>query len=47
MCRHILVNVAADRVQPAELSTGRKEQIFYLTMHSTHFIYAYMVSDIG
>ena len=24
---------------------GRKE-IFYLTMHSTHFIYGYMVSDI-
>ena len=25
--------------------TGRKE-IFYLTMHSTHFIYGYMASDI-
>ena len=24
---------------------GRKE-MFYLTMHSTHFIYGYMVSDI-
>ena len=24
---------------------GRKE-IFYLTTHSTHFIYGYMVSDI-
>ena len=24
---------------------GRKE-IFYLTMHSTHFIYGYMASDI-
>ena len=25
---------------------GRKE-IFYLTTHSTHFIYGYMASDIG
>ena len=24
--------------------TGRKE-MFYLTMHSTHFIYGYMASD--
>ena len=24
---------------------GRKE-MFYLTMHSTHFIYGYMTSDI-
>ena len=24
---------------------GRKE-VFYLTMHSTHFIYGYMASDI-
>ena len=26
-------------------SVGRKE-MFYLTMHSTHFIYRYMVSNI-
>ena len=25
--------------------SGRKE-MFYLTMHSTHFIYGYMASDI-
>ena len=25
---------------------GRKE-VFYLTMHSTHFIYSYVVSDIS
>ena len=25
---------------------GRKEEVFYLTTHSTHFIYGYMVSDI-
>ena len=29
----------------APCSTGRKE-MFYLTMHSTHFIYGYMASDI-
>ena len=28
------------------LMEGSKE-MFYLTMHSTHFIYGYMVSDIG
>ena len=24
----------------------RKEEMFYLTMHSTHFIYSYMASDM-
>ena len=24
----------------------RKKEIFYLTMHSTHFIYGYMASDM-
>ena len=24
----------------------RKEEVFYLTTHSTHFIYGYMASDI-
>ena len=28
-----------------ELNLGRKE-MFYLTTHSTHFIYGYMASDI-
>ena len=23
-----------------------KEEVFYLTMHSTHFIYGYVVSDM-
>ena len=31
--------------EPLGPVTGRKE-IFYLTMHSTHFIYGYMASDI-
>ena len=25
---------------------GRKEEVFYLMTHSTHFIYGYIVSDI-
>ena len=25
---------------------GRKEEVFYLMTHSTHFIYGYMASDI-
>ena len=29
----------------SESERGRKE-MFYLMMHSTHFIYGYMVSDI-
>ena len=27
-------------------SREREREMFYLTMHSTHFIYGYMVSDI-
>ena len=27
-------------------SDGRKREMFYLTTHSTHFIYGYMASDI-
>ena len=30
---------------PVEVTEGRK-QMFYLTTHSTHFIYGYMASDI-
>ena len=25
---------------------GRKDEVFYLTTHSTHFIYGYIASDI-
>ena len=32
-------------VQGSESGEGRKEK-FYLTTHSTHFIYGYMASDI-
>ena len=31
--------------QNGEFFNGRKE-MFYLTTHSTHFIYGYMASDI-
>ena len=34
-----------ERTNEPEGSEGRKE-IFYLTTHSTHFIYGYMESDI-
>ena len=32
-------------ISPAIWLEGRKE-MFYLTMHSTHFIYGYMASDM-
>ena len=32
-------------MKPAAVTTGRKE-MFYLTTHSTHFIYGYMASYI-
>ena len=28
------------------VDTEREREMFYLTMHSTHFIYGYMASDI-
>ena len=28
------------------IKDGREREMFYLTMHSTHFIYGYMASDI-
>ena len=30
----------------SDLCLEREREMFYLTMHSTHFIYGYMVSDI-
>ena len=29
-----------------QLNQGREREMFYLTTHSTHFIYGYMASDI-
>ena len=37
--------MACTPTQPEHGETGRKE-MFYLTTHSTHFIYGYMTSDI-
>ena len=36
--------VSTEIIQQIRLSQGRKEK-FYLTMHSTHFIYGYIVKD--
>ena len=33
-------------VSPSPDGNGRKGEVFYLTTHSTHFIYGYMASDI-
>ena len=50
-CFHGAINRRGARVMHSEyktkktLNTGRKE-MFYLTTHSTHFIYGYMASDI-
>ena len=32
-------------ILPAPTRTEGKKEVFYLTMHSTHFIYGYMVKD--
>ena len=34
-----------EKIQKPVMKEGRKET-FYLTTHSTHFIYGYMASDI-
>ena len=44
-----LDNLVRNRTIPVILPNGRKEgkkEMFYLTTHSTHFIYGYMASDI-
>ena len=49
--QHILISEVFERgeISPFKwyinMLKGRKE-MFYLTMHSTHFIYSYMASDI-
>ena len=34
------------RERVSERVRGREREMFYLTTHSTHFIYGYMTSDI-
>ena len=33
-------------IDACTVSAERRKEMFYLTMHSTHFIYGYMASDI-
>ena len=44
--RGILEQSGAPEVQCAWPSGEREREMFYLTTHSTHFIYGYMASDI-
>ena len=37
---------ALHNLENAARFTDHKKEVFYLTMHSTHFIYGYMASDI-
>ena len=40
------MNPVSFRIWPALNTEQGEGELFYLTMHSTHFIYRYMVSDI-
>ena len=42
---HVLVNIIRTVVRSRQYERKGKE-VFYLTTHSTHFIYGYMASDI-
>ena len=42
----LLALVALHWISTHNFSIGREREMFYLTMHSTHFIYGYMASDI-
>ena len=44
---HVMkLNCAHDSVTFTCSKKERRKEMFYLTMHSTHFIYSYMASDI-
>ena len=45
MCRESVTSHRSPCLKTSPRKEGRKE-IFYLTTHSTHFIYGYMASDI-
>ena len=38
--------ISASKIEFPDLSEKRRKRMFYLTTHSTHFIYGYMASDI-
>ena len=42
----IRINELSILIFPQSLTIGREREMFYLTTHSTHFIYGYMASDI-
>ena len=45
---NLKVEISQSRVKTEEMITvlnDREREMFYLTMHSTHFIYGYMASD--
>ena len=39
-------NLRLSKIRNSHHDEGRKEEVFYLTTLSTHFIYGYMASDI-
>ena len=49
---NVIVHAYHDRqflphpVLPSKRERGGRKEIFYLTTHSTHFIYGYMASDM-
>ena len=45
---HILLgdSAPAHKALVIEVLSERKKEMFYLTTHSTHYIYDYMMSDI-
>ena len=40
------VDTPAEWSPSSDVSSNREREMFYLTTHSTHFIYGYMASDI-
>ena len=46
MCVCICTYTHTARQTHTQYTQGREREMFYLTMHSTHFIYHYMASDI-
>ena len=53
LARQEALSMRSGRKVPNEMNNGNqyahktmKEEMFYLTTHSTHFIYCYMVLDI-
>ena len=39
-------HLPSDTISTGDCHSKREREMFYLTMHSTHFIYGYMASDI-